>query len=122
MSRITGMSVEYIIENRIEISEEFAREYGIVLILKGYNTIITDGKITMINPTGNSSMASGGMGDCLTGMIASLIGQGYGLMESASLAGYIHGFAGDRLAEDMFCVNASHLLESLPYFFKKKRI
>ena len=119
MSRITGLSIEHIKQNRIEVSEEFARQYGVVIILKGYNTIITDGVTTMINPTGNSSMASGGMGDCLTGIIASFIGQGYSLMEAASLATYIHGYAGDRLAEDMFCVNASHVLESIPYVIKE---
>ncbi|ERI94336.1 YjeF domain protein [Clostridiales bacterium oral taxon 876 str. F0540] len=119
MSRITGLDINYIKENRIEVSEEFAREYGVVIILKGYNTIITDGTATIINPTGNSSMASGGMGDCLTGIIASFIGQGYKLMEAAALSTYIHGYAGDRLSEDMFCVNASHVLESLPYVIKE---
>ena len=119
MSRITGLDIDYIKENRIKVSEEFAKEYGVVIILKGYNTIITDGSTTIINPTGNSSMASGGMGDCLTGIIASFIGQGYKLMEAAALSTYIHGYAGDRLSEEMFCVNASHVLESLPYVIKE---
>ncbi|MBL4936314.1 NAD(P)H-hydrate dehydratase [Clostridium sp. YIM B02515] len=119
MARITGLDIDYIKENRIKVSEEFAKEYGVVIILKGYNTIITDGTTTIINPTGNSSMASGGMGDCLTGIIASFIGQGYKLMEAAALSTYIHGYAGDRLSEEMFCVNASHILESLPYVIKE---
>jgi NAD(P)H-hydrate epimerase len=122
MARITGLSIEHIQQNRIEVSEQFARQYGVVVLLKGYNTVITDGKTTMINPTGSSSMASGGMGDCLTGIIASFIGQGYSLMEAASLAAYIHGYAGDKLSKDMFCVNASHVLESLPYAIKELQI
>lgn len=119
MSRITGLSIDYIQQNRIEVSKNFAKEYGVILILKGYNTIITDGDITAINPTGSSSMASGGMGDCLTGIITSFVGQGYNPMEAACLAVYIHGYAGDRLSEDMFCVNASHVLESMPYVIKE---
>lgn len=119
MSRITGLSIDYIKQNRIEVSQQFAKEYGVVLILKGYNTVITDGNVTMINPTGSSSMASGGMGDCLTGIIASFIGQGYQPFEAAYLAAYIHGFAGDKLSEKMFCVNATHVLESIPYVIKE---
>lgn len=118
MSRITGLAAEYIQENRIEVSKKFAFDYKAIVILKGYNTVITDGETVIINPTGNSSMASGGMGDCLTGIIASFIGQGYKPMEAAALAVYIHGYTGDRLAEEMFCVSASKVLESIPYIIK----
>jgi ADP-dependent NAD(P)H-hydrate dehydratase / NAD(P)H-hydrate epimerase len=118
-SRITGLSVDYIKQNRIEVSRSFAKEYKVIVILKGYNTVITDGENVMINPTGNSSMASGGMGDCLTGIIASFIGQGYRPIEAAALAVYIHGYCGDKLAKDMFCVNASSVIESIPYIIKE---
>lgn len=119
MSRITGLSIEHIKQNRIEVSEQFAKDYGVVVLLKGYNTVITDGKTTMINPTGNSAMASGGMGDCLTGIIASFIGQGYGLLEAAYIGAYVHGYAGDKLSQDMFCVSASQVLERIPYVIKE---
>lgn len=66
-------------------------------------------------------MASGN-GDCLTGMVASLIGQGYSAFESACMAAYIHGFTGERLSKKMFCVNATHLLEELPYTMKEFQI
>ena len=89
------------------------------MILKGYNTIITDGYTTLVNPTGNSAMASGGMGDCLTGMIASFIGQGHEPMEATYIAAFIHGYCGEKLSKDMFCVNASHILENLPFIIKK---
>lgn len=118
MSRITGLSVEYIQENRIETAREFAKRHKVIVILKGYNTVITDGETVLINPTGNSSMASGGMGDCLTGIIASFIGQGYKPMEAALLAVYIHGCCGDKLSKDMFCVSATSVLNSLPYVIK----
>ena len=86
-----------------------------IVLLKGYNTIITDGNEVYINSTGNSKMASGGMGDALTGIIASFIGQGYDVFKAAILGAYIHGYCGDVLSKDMFCVNASHIIEKLPY-------
>jgi NAD(P)H-hydrate epimerase len=119
MSRITGLSIEHIKQNRIEVAEQFAKDYCVVVLLKGHNTVITDGETTMINPTGNSSMASGGMGDCLTGIIASFIAQGHKPLEAAYLAAYVHGYAGDKLSEEMFCVNASHVLQSVPFVIKE---
>ena len=119
MARLTGLSIEYIKENRIKVAKEFAKKEGIIVLLKGYNTVITDGQVTIINPTGNSAMASGGMGDCLTGMIASFIGQGYNPLLGASMAAYIHGYVGDRLSEDLFCVNATNIIDKIPYFIKE---
>lgn len=124
MSRITGLSTDYIRENRLEVSQKFAKANNVIVLLKGYNTIITDGSITIINPTGNSSMASGGMGDCLTGMIASFIGQGYKAMDAACIAAFIHGYCGEKLSKKMFCVNASHILDNISFGIREfqKRI
>lgn len=119
MSRITGLSVDYIKEHRLEVSQAFAKKNKVVILLKGYNTIITDGNSTIINPTGNSSMASGGMGDCLTGMIASFIGQGYNSMDSACISAFIHGYCGEVLSKEMFCVNATHILNNVPFIIKE---
>lgn len=115
MSRLTGIPTSELVENRIEVAVNFAKEYGVIVLLKGYNTIITDGNEVYINPTGNSKMASGGMGDTLTGIITSFIGQGYEPFKATILGAYIHGYCGDILSEDMFCINASHLIEKLPY-------
>lgn len=115
MSRLTGIAISNIVENRIEIAVNFAKEYGVVVLLKGYNTIITDGNEVYVNSTGSSKMASGGMGDALTGIIASFIGQGYEPFKAAILGAYIHGYCGDVLSKNMFCVNASHIIEKLPY-------
>lgn len=119
MSRITNISIEKIEKNRIEIAKQFAKEYDVILLLKGYNTIITNGETTIINTTGNSSMASGGMGDCLTGIIASFIAQGLDPFKAAYMAAYVHGACGDKLSEKMFCVNAQHVLEELPFLIKE---
>lgn len=118
MSRLTGIKIKKLVENRIDIAVKFAREYNVIVLLKGYNTIITDGSEVYINSTGNSKMASGGMGDTLTGIIASFIGQGYEVLKATILGAYIHGYCGDILSKDMFCVNASHIIEKLPYIIE----
>ncbi|UZQ48796.1 NAD(P)H-hydrate dehydratase [Clostridium kluyveri] len=119
MSRITGLDIEYIKENRIEVAKKFAKEKNVILLLKGYNTIVTDGNVVAVNSTGNSSMASGGMGDCLTGIIASFIAQRYSLFQAVCAAAFVHGYCGDKLSQSMFCVNASHILEELPFSIKE---
>jgi len=119
MARISGFSIDEINENKIAIAKEFAKKYGVVLLLKGFNTIITDGKTLQINPTGSSAMASGGMGDCLTGIIASFISQGCDSFAAACAGAYVHGYCGDKLSKKMFCVNANHILEALPSIIKE---
>lgn len=119
MARISGFSIDEINENKIDIAKEFARNHDVVLLLKGFNTIITDGKTLQINPTGSSAMASGGMGDCLTGIIASFISQGYDTITAACVGAYVHGYCGDKLSKKMFCVNANHILEALPSIIKE---
>lgn len=119
MARITGMSIDSIEKNRIGIARHFAKEYDVILLLKGYNTVITDGNDVIINTTGNSAMASGGMGDCLTGIIASFAGQGVDPFEAAYLSAYVHGYCGDKLAEERFCLSASDIIEELPFAIKE---
>lgn len=119
MARMTGLPINEIKEKRIEISKEFAAKYRIILLLKGYNTIVTDGKAAVINSTGNSAMANGGMGDCLTGIIASFVAQGFSLMDAAYVGAFIHGYCGDKLSKEMFCVNAGHVIEEIPYSIKE---
>jgi NAD(P)H-hydrate epimerase len=71
---------------------------GVVLVLKGARTLIVspDG-LVCINTTGHAGLASGGMGDVLTGLIGSLIAQGLTAFDAATLGVYLHGFAADRL-------------------------
>lgn len=100
MARLLDTTVATVQQDRIEISREFAMNFRVHVILKGARTVIAhpDGKI-YINPTGNSGMASGGMGDVLTGVIAGLMVQGFS-PESAAHAGvYLHGAAADTLVE-----------------------
>lgn len=118
MARLTKYSIDYIRENRIKVAEEFAKQKGVIVLLKGYNTVITDGETTIINSTGSSAMASGGMGDCLTGIIAAFAAANKDSLAAVYCAAYVHGYAGDMLAEDMYSVNAAEVLQKLPYAIK----
>ena len=98
MARLCGKTVAAIQKDRIATARDFATEFQVVLVLKGASTVIglPDGHI-FINATGNSGMASGGMGDVLTGMIAGLITQGYAPDQASLMGVYLHGRAADYL-------------------------
>ncbi|MFZ5994495.1 MAG: NAD(P)H-hydrate dehydratase [Thermodesulfobacteriota bacterium] len=86
-------------ENRLAMAEELSKEYGIYTVLKGAATLIAapNGE-TAINSTGGPALASGGMGDVLTGMIAGFMAQGYSPFRAACLGVFCHGLAGDKLS------------------------
>lgn len=119
MERLSNINIEEINNNRIETAENYAKDTGVILLLKGYYTVITDGCETYINPTGSSAMASGGMGDALTGIITSFIAQGYKPFIAAVLGAYIHGYIGDKLKDKRFSINASDLINEIPYILNE---
>ena len=95
-----------------------------VLVLKGVPSIIAgyDGQV-WINSTGNAGMATAGIGDVLTGVIAGLIAQGIDSFEAAVLGVYVHGFAGDLVSESVgqHGMVAGDLLEYLPIAMEQLR-
>ncbi len=96
MSRLCKKSIDEIENDRIGVSAEFAKEYGVTLILKGHHTVVTASDGTQyINITGNSGMATGGSGDVLGGMTAAFAARGLSALDAAVLAVYLHGSAGD---------------------------
>ena len=101
MSRLISKPLAEIQGNRIKTAKEFAKENGIVLVLKGANTVVTDGEKVFVNLTGNPSMAMGGTGDMLSGIIGSLIAQGMSALDAAKCAVYIHGLCGDIAAKEI---------------------
>lgn len=119
MSRLTNLSIDYIKQNKMKVAKDFAKDYNVIVLLKGYNTIITDGYKTIVNPTGNSSMASGGMGDCLTGIITSFIAQGQEPITAAFTGAFLHGYCGEVLSKKMFNVSATDILNKIPYIIKE---
>ncbi len=119
LSRFIGVSVPKIQRDRVGITTKTARELGIICVLKGAHTVISDGKRTMINPTGNSAMATAGMGDVLTGVIASLLAQKLPLFEAACAGVYLHGLAGDISRISDRGLLATELAMHLPHALKK---
>ena len=99
-SRLTGLSVDYIQANRYRVAKEFAAEYGCVLLLKGAGTVITDGLNTFVNGSGSSALAKAGSGDVLAGLLVSILAYFKSPLESAALAAFIHGRAGDLLSSE----------------------
>ena len=90
-----------------------------IVVLKGHQTIVTNGQQYAVNTTGNPGMATGGTGDCLTGVITALIGQGLSCWEAARLGVYVHGLAGDLAAAELGQVSliASDLISYLAEAF-----
>lgn len=106
--------------NRQRDAIDFARQYGVVVLLKGHPTIITDGRTVYENLTGNPGMATGGSGDILAGMVVSLIGQGLPVFEATACCAWLHGAAGDMCAEQLgqYGMIPSDMLNVLPQLMK----
>jgi NAD(P)H-hydrate epimerase len=101
MARLIGITAADIQRDRIGMARGFAEEYGVTVVLKGAGTIVaTPLGGVFINTTGNPGMATGGTGDVLTGMIGSLLAQGFGTTQAACLGVYLHGLAGDLAVEE----------------------
>lgn len=102
---------------RLQTGMDMAKEHGIYIVLKNDYTITMtpDGKL-FFNSTSNAAMASGGMGDVLTGVIAALLAQKYSPEDACIIGSYIHGKAGDELAlpNRMHVVLPGHLITQLP--------
>jgi len=100
LSRITGISPQEINADRIGVGKRFTAHHGVTLVLKGARTIVCDPRGDIyINPTGNQSLAKGGSGDILTGLIGGLLSQGYSPVEASLLGTYIHGYIADSWLE-----------------------
>jgi NAD(P)H-hydrate epimerase len=94
-SRLLNVEIPQVQAHRCELATAFARQNGVVVLLKGHRTIVTDGRRVYENTTGNPGMATAGCGDVLTGLIAALLAQGMESFAAAQLGAYVHGLAGD---------------------------
>lgn len=100
MAHLLGMSIEEVQGDRFGAVRAASQATKAVVLLKGAYTLIAEpGGQVFINPTGNRALGTGGSGDVLTGIIAGLLAQGMGATEAATVAAFMHGMAGDRLAE-----------------------
>ncbi len=121
LSRLMGVPVQEIQQNRAKWAWEASREFDCVVLLKGSESIIAipSGKI-FINHTGNSALAKAGSGDVLTGMIAGFCAQGATIESAACIAVFLHGLTGEIASRSMseYCVLASDLIKYIPYAMK----
>jgi len=115
MARLCGIGIADVQRNRAGVAARFAHDFSTTLVLKGHRTVIASPDSLHENTTGNPAMATGGMGDVLTGIIASLIGQGLEPFDAACLGAWLHGRAGD-LGRDQLgnSLSATDLLGFLP--------
>lgn len=123
-ARLTGLDAAAIQAERRERAVAYAAAHRVILVLKGHATVVTDGRLVFLNPTGNPGMATGGSGDVLTGLIAALLGQGLEAFTAALLGVYLHGLAGDLARDDLGEVSliASDLLHYLPAAFRRHKV
>ncbi len=122
MARLIGTTAANVQKDRIKSARDFSETFNVHVVLKGARTVVAhpDGRV-FINPTGNPGMASGGMGDVLTGVIAGFIAQGHSPELAAHAGVYLHGAAADSLANNKgpFGYLATDVMNSLPEEIKK---
>ncbi len=95
--RIAGEAIV----DRMIAAKDLADDLGVIMVLKGHRTVITDGKNCYLNETGNPGMAVGGSGDVLAGIITAFIGLGLQPFEAAACGVWVHGAAGDLCADQL---------------------
>ncbi|MGM9549801.1 MAG: NAD(P)H-hydrate dehydratase [Faecousia sp.] len=107
-------------DNRMASTVSLANDLGCIMLLKGHETCITDGRTGYVNPTGNPGMAVGGSGDVLAGIITGLLGQGIAPLEAAACGAWLHGAAGDLCASELgqYGMLPTDMLSALPRLLK----
>jgi len=115
-ARLLGIPTEQVQANRQELAVGFAMKWSAVIVLKGHQTIVTDGNRVFVNGTGNPGLATGGTGDVLTGLITALVAQKVPAFDAAVLGTWVHGRAADHAAADLgqLALTAGDLLTYLP--------
>ncbi len=120
MSRLLGEDTNYVLKNKFEVAKNFSKKYNLTLVLKDSKTVISDinGHL-YLNSTGNESMAKGGTGDVLAGIIGSLAAQGVSALNSAIISVFIHGRSGDICKEKLssFSVIPTDIINNLSEVF-----
>ena len=99
-ARLLATSTQVVQSDRVAAIEDLVQRFGCAVVLKGAGSLLlAPGAALLRNPTGNSGMASAGMGDVLTGMIAAQVAQGLSMLQATQVAVYLHGAAADAAVE-----------------------
>jgi NAD(P)H-hydrate epimerase len=118
--RLLGCDTREVQADRPAAVRELADRSGAIVVLKGYRSLIAaPGRVTVVNPTGNPGMATGGTGDVLAGAIGALLGQGLEPFRAAWVGAWLHGAAGDAVAAEVgeISMTAGDLAAALPAAF-----
>lgn len=124
MARLLNTSIDYVQGDRTQAVLACSDLTCSVVVLKGAETLVCDGRRLYLNRTGNPGMATGGTGDVLAGIVGALMGQGMPAFEAACLSVYLHGLAGDLAAAKlgMWSLIAGDLITELPAAFLKHAV
>lgn len=110
-------------DNKYKLSERFSKEWNLILVLKGHETLIAEpAGQQVINKSGGPGLATAGSGDVLSGIIGTLAAQNLEkLFEASSTAVYLHGLAGDLATKEIGerSVMATDVINYLPKALKK---
>lgn len=119
--RISGVPVADALANPVENAQAFAREYGVILLLKGASTVVTDGKVTYISDRGSAGMATAGSGDVLSGVLTGLLGYMEYSPLTVALGAYLAGTAGELAATEYteIAMTAGDTARMLPKAWKE---
>lgn len=120
LSRICGVSLSEIIENRLFYAVLAARKLDCVIMAKGAGTFITDGKVVYLANNGNTALSKGGSGDILAGLLSGFIAQGIEPVVACCIASYILGITAEKLSETASerGIIGSDIISAFPYVFK----
>lgn len=114
--RLLKRSRKQVESNRKKAARDLQKLTGATVILKGFESIVTDASKIFINSTGNPGMATAGSGDVLSGILLSFLGRGHSAFDTACFGAALHGLAGDLAAEVMGeeSLMATDIMDSLP--------
>lgn len=124
--RLLGKPAEEVARSPLSSAQALAEATGLTVVLKGAPTVVAQGKALAVNLTGGPSLATGGTGDVLSGVLAALLAKGLSPWEAARLGVFLHGLAGDLLEEGALAhevaealPRARRLLKEPPLFFQR---
>jgi NAD(P)H-hydrate epimerase len=119
LARLLGETIKEVQKDRVKCALDTAKRLNVICVLKGHQTVVSDGVRTYLNTTGNSAMATGGMGDVLTGVIAGFLAQGLSSIDAACAGVYLHGLAADLARVSDRGLLATEVAALIPYALKK---
>ena len=114
-SRLSGYGADEIKSMPLKICRDFAKKYGVILLLKSASSILTDGENTVILHRGNSALAKGGSGDMLSGFMCGTAARGVPAFEAATCAAYVLGMTAEicSAGKSEYCVTSEDIIKNL---------